>query len=192
MIGVESLFGGLVLWGGGGSDDLRAVSTVAMSNGRNLEVLCVSGYMCLRRPAGTFVLNAVDSEVTEYIHMIRSCLFLGVRAIGNVPSASVLSGIAVHRHGIHHVLSFRPILTGPILPGSQRWCSLGILKLKGTWGVNSWDSRDGGYNAGLQISMRLRVRSWSGIFGVFRYTCQDWRRWKSVSLAHGQHIYAPF
>ena len=59
--------------------------------------VCVSGYVCLRGPAGAFVFEAVDSEVTEYIHIIRSCLFLEVRGIGNGPSASVLSGSAAMR-----------------------------------------------------------------------------------------------
>ena len=65
-------------------------------------------------------------------------------------------GTAVHMNGIHNVFS---ILTGEMLPGSQRWCSLGILKLKGTLGVDIWDSRDGVHDAGLQMSMRRRLRS---------------------------------
>jgi len=116
--------------------------------------LCVSGHACLRMPAGGFVLNAEDSAATEYIHMMRS--FWEVRGIGKGSFSWPMVGTAVHRNGTHRAFS---ILTGEMLPGSRRWCSLGILKLKGTLGVDTWDSRDGGHNAGLQMSMRRRVRS---------------------------------
>ena len=57
--------------GGGGRHDFRAASASSMLNGRNLVFLCVAGYVCLRMPAGGFVLNAEDSESSEYIHMLR-------------------------------------------------------------------------------------------------------------------------
>jgi len=74
MVGVESFFDSFVFWDGGGRDNLSAASALAMLKGRNLEVLCVSGYVCLRGPEGGFVVNALDFEATEYIHMLRSFL----------------------------------------------------------------------------------------------------------------------
>jgi hypothetical protein len=45
-------FGAVFPGMGGGGDVLSAASALAMRKGRNIEVLCVSGYVCLRGPAG--------------------------------------------------------------------------------------------------------------------------------------------
>ena len=74
MVGVESFFYSCVSWDDAGRDNLSAASALAMLKGRHLEVLCVSGYVCLRGPEGGFVVNALDFEATEYIHMILSFL----------------------------------------------------------------------------------------------------------------------
>jgi len=74
MVDVESFFDSFVFWDIGGRDNLSASSALAMLKGRNLEVLWVSGYVCLRGPDGGFVVSALDFDSTEYIHMIRSFL----------------------------------------------------------------------------------------------------------------------
>ena len=71
MFGLGSFWCFFADSGGGGRHDLRAASASSMLNGRNLVFLCVSGYVCFRVPLGGFVLNATDSESTEYIHMMR-------------------------------------------------------------------------------------------------------------------------
>ena len=71
MIVVESVFGSLMLWGGEGSVNLKAIPTDDMLNGRNLKVLCVPGYVCLRGPAGTYFLNAVNSIFLQVLRFIE-------------------------------------------------------------------------------------------------------------------------
>ena len=51
MVGVEYFFDSFVFWDGGERDNLRAASALAMLKGHNLEVLCVSGYVCLSERA---------------------------------------------------------------------------------------------------------------------------------------------
>ena len=74
MVDVESFVMPFVFWDGAGRDNLNAASALAILKGQNLEVLWVSGYVCLRGPEGGFVVNALDFEAIEYIHMIRSFL----------------------------------------------------------------------------------------------------------------------